>query len=116
MLFEGAYDKVTGSVDAFHSVIGGSHSEEMACAVMPNSRLTQPMGWRQPRGVPSEEWTFIPVCVSRCQPQFPPALPTGDAGSIRRCVGSMSAGLAERQLRLINWDELGATVDPLVPD
>jgi RHS repeat-associated protein len=80
-VFVGAYDEATGEVNAFHSVIGGAHAEEAARAAMPNARLTEPMGWRQPPGATSEQWQVIPVCAARCQPQFPSSLfPAGTPG------------------------------------
>jgi RHS repeat-associated protein len=80
-VFVGAYDEGTGEVGAFHSVIGGSHAEEVARGAMPNAHLTEPMGWRQPKGTPDEVWQVIPVCAPVCQPQFAPSLfPPGTPG------------------------------------
>jgi len=80
-VFVGAYDEATGKFGAFASEIGGRHAEEVARAAMPNARLTEPMGWRQPKGASSEAWQVIPVCARVCQPQFGPGLfPAGTPG------------------------------------
>ena len=73
-VFVGAYDEATGTVNAYHSVLkGGPHAEVVARTAMPNAKLTEPMGWRQPPGSPAELWTRIDVCPG-CQAKFSPDL------------------------------------------